>query len=177
MAGARQILESITMVSARLLFDSLPNLPDDSNFRWLERVYHSSNQRNLPLCFSRAFTPKHVAYDIVAGQKQPVAVWESPWVLARDFWGYCRHGLSAEAGSQSKSTVRSEIVLTLLWLAAAIFSFYIQGKLFLYDSLPILPPLAILGALILSVVFQPLTNYINQTWQRLILLGVVTVAL
>ena len=77
---------------------------------------------------------------------------------------------------ESKSTVRSEIVLTLLWLAAAIFSFYIQGKLFLYHSLPILPPLAILEALILSVVFQPLTNYINQTWQRLILLGVVTVA-
>ena len=52
--------------------------------------------------------------------------------------------------------LKSAAWLVLTWLGSAVLSVYVQGKFFFYHYLPVLPPLAILGALTLAVVLRPL---------------------
>jgi hypothetical protein len=69
------------------------------------------------------------------------------------------------------SPQRPVVLLILLWLLAALFSTYVQGKFFFYHYLPILPSLAMLGGLTLITVLDPFRQQLERFWVRMLLLG------
>jgi hypothetical protein len=76
----------------------------------------------------------------------------------------------------SDAKLRRGFALVVMWLAAALFSTFIQGKFFIYHYLVLEPPLAILSAFALSLMLRPVGRLLPRIKQRLVLLGVVLVA-
>jgi 4-amino-4-deoxy-L-arabinose transferase-like glycosyltransferase len=74
---------------------------------------------------------------------------------------------------ESSQRLKPVVWLVFIWLGSAVFSVYVQDKFFFYHYLPVLPPLAILGALALAVVLRPILDSRRGRKQRL---GVVVLA-
>jgi len=78
---------------------------------------------------------------------------------------------------ESSPGTRRGMALVLAWFAAALASLLLQGKLFYYHYLPLMPPLAILGAWLLAVLLRPLADYFTSVGVRIALIGVTVLGL
>jgi 4-amino-4-deoxy-L-arabinose transferase-like glycosyltransferase len=78
---------------------------------------------------------------------------------------------------ESSPPARRGVALILAWFAAALVSLLLQGKLFTYHYLPLIPPLAILGALVVAMLLRPLADYFVSIWSRIAVVGVALLGL
>jgi hypothetical protein len=72
---------------------------------------------------------------------------------------------------ESSPPSRRGVALVFAWFVAALVSLLVQGKLFTYHYLPLLPPLAILGALVVAMLLRPLAGYLVSIGSRIVVVG------
>jgi|GEM_PF-1540766 4-amino-4-deoxy-L-arabinose transferase-like glycosyltransferase len=73
------------------------------------------------------------------------------------------------SGDRGQGTGNRERWMVVVWLVSALASTYVQGKFFFYHYLPLLPPLAILGAFALATVYDWLAVKLVRDRQRVVL--------
>jgi hypothetical protein len=77
----------------------------------------------------------------------------------------------------SPELIRSTALLVILWLISGLASVFIQGKLFFYHYLPILPPIAILAALTIDRAATWIARVVTRDGPRIALLAVAVIGL
>jgi len=85
--------------------------------------------------------------------------------------------VSGLAGSSERCHFPLPVALVLMWLGAALASVYVQGKFFFYHYLPLLPPLAILGALALVAFHDWVATRLARGTPRLLLFAAIAAGL
>ncbi len=79
-------------------------------------------------------------------------------------------------GPEADRRVKVAVWVTLAWLAAGLASVFVQNKFFFYHYLTIIPALAVLGGMALVWVLDPLWQFLQKRWQRVLLVTVGVIA-
>jgi len=71
----------------------------------------------------------------------------------------------------TRQRLRMGLVAVWAWLGVAALAVLVQGKLFTYHYLPLLPPLAVLATFGLALLLEPAVGSLRRDWQRRLLLA------